>query len=226
MTGSETKYERLAEHFVEDQRSVLGDRARQLAGGVSGVQVDGDGSVTIEGDGRAAINSLVETFQSMFGGNVERSIRDAASELDQAVDVPATLVVDTELRGFTEHRKGDSWEVANELGEVPSQPGVWAVLFGFGTVESPATEFDVTPIAERRGIPLDASASVHEAWAEQKRKESGLRIATGHTWVGADEIPNGLLSNAAENLVGSLKTARDRYSADHTRLIVWLRYLF
>lgn len=224
MRASGDTYEQLAEYFLEEQQGILGEQASQIADGVSGIHVDGDGTVEIEGDGKDAIDRLSEEFRSMFGTNIEESMLTAADKLDHAVELPSSLGLERELRGYTEYRDDDDWHAVDAVQDVEPQPDVWTRLFGFGTPEESPSEFDGQPIAERRGVPLDASETVYEAWIEQKEAESGSLMATGHTWVTAGEIPETLLSKAASDLVSSLLTTKDRYGPDRARLVVWLRY--
>ena len=86
-----TSYERLARLFIEDQRSVLGDRAAQIANGVEGVEVQDDGSVVLQGPGRVAVGRLTEEFTDVFGGSVTQSMQTAARQLDHPVAVPSAL---------------------------------------------------------------------------------------------------------------------------------------
>lgn len=222
--SSRDKYEQLVEHFLAEQETVLGDQAKRLADDVSGVQVSDDGSVDIQGDGPGAVGRVAEEFRDMFGQNVEQSVLNAAQELDQPIEVPPSMDFDRALQGFTEYKKAESWHAEDELGDVEPQPEIWAKLFGFGTEGTPVSELDVAPIAEGRGVPMDASDSVHEAWIEQKREENGIKIATGHTWITADEIPESIISKATEELLGTLIAAKQRFGPDRARLIVWLRY--
>lgn len=224
MTSGE-RYERLAELFIEHQRTVLGDRATRLADGVGDVRVGEDGTVAIEGDGADAIGRLADEFRDLFGANVEESIRAAARELERPVEVPPSLARGRELRGFTEYEGDDDWQVLDELENIEPQPAVWNGLFGFGEGEAADREFDAAPIAAGRGIPLDASDPVHEAWIEQKRDRNGLKTATGHTWVTAGEIPDRILFEADDSLVSRLLAAENRYGPDRARLIVWLEYV-
>lgn len=222
--SSGDKYEQLVEHFLADQQAVLGDQAKRLADDVSGVQVSDDGSVDVRGDGPDAVGRVAEKFRDVFGQNVEESVLSAAREVDHAVEVPPGLGVDRELRGYTEYKKDGSWHVADELGDVEPQSEVWPRLFGFGTEETPAPAVDVTPIAHGRGVPMDASDTVHEAWIEQKREENGIKVATEHTWITAGEVPDAIVSKATEELLGTLMAAKQRFGPDRARLIVWLRY--
>ncbi len=223
MKSAGDTYEELAERFLEEQRSVLGEQAGRIADGVSGVRVNGDSAVTLDGDARETVDRLAREFRDMFGANVEESFLSAIGDFDHAVELPPSVDIDRELCGYTEYRQNGDWHAVEELDDVEPQPSVWAMLFGFGT-EGDTAELDGQPIAERRGVPLDASDAVHDAWIEQTEDENGLLMATGHTWLTAAEIPDTLFARASSDLVGTLLATSERYGPDRARLVVWLRY--
>lgn len=218
------EYERLATRFVDGQRSILGVQAGRIADGIEGVQVDADGRVRIDGCGKRALTGLCEEFRSVLGDGVENSLLEAARELDQPVALPPSLSIDCDLAGYLEYRNGEEWEAADSLDSVDLEQEVWAHLCGFDTVDGTGPETADGPIAEERGVPMDASEQVYEAWLEQKRAEEGIKVATGHTWLTADEIPESALSRAADDLLEAMGRAKERFGPDSARLILWLRY--
>lgn len=222
MRDSGDKYEELAAHFIEEQQTVPSEQAGAIADGLSGVHVADDGAVTLTGDRREALVRLSREFNNLFGTNVAEAILAAADRLDHPVALPASLGLDRSLNGYAEYRDEREWHTADQVTNVKPQPAVWARLFGFGAASELAV--DGAPIAERRGVPLDASNAVHEAWIEQRDAVREPAITTGHTWISASEIPDRILSKAASGLVSGLTAAKDRYGPDRARLVVWLRY--
>lgn len=219
--GKPDRYEQVATRFVEDQQTVLGTRAWRLADGIDGIVVD-DRTINVDCDGRVALHRLCREFQSLFGANVEDCVLEAAETLDRPIELPPSLAVDRQLRGYIEHKPAASWEAADEITAADPQPEIWERLFGFDTdADDHSTG---APIAAERGVPMDASDQVYDAWLEQKRAENGIKIATGHTWLTAGEIPDTILSKAADELVDPLRMAANRFGPDRTRLIAWVKY--
>lgn len=219
---SRDAYETLATAFVEEQQDVLGRQAVQLASSVDGLSVADDGAMEITADGKQVIDRLCDQFVGMLGVNIEDSVEQAAGKLDRPVELPASLLSDRELRGYIEYRATESWVATDEFAHPEPQPELRGQLVGVEPDEHD-DEGAASPLAPYRGVPMDASEQVYEAWLDQKRTRSGIKTATGHTWLTATEIPGRLLSLAPDELVQPLRTTTDRFGADRTRLVVWLR---
>jgi len=222
MQAAGDTYEQLATYVLAEQQRVLGAQASQIVDGISGIHVDADGAVAIDGDGKAAIGRLAQEFRALFGTNVDEALLTAIVTLDHAVELPASLDLEHAVRGYTEYRDGTNWQTAAAFEDVEPEPTVWRRLFGFDLTDDATSAGDGEPIAARRGVPLDASDTVHDAWCAQADTDSIM--ATGHTWVTAAEIPDRLTATATSDLVRHLLATTEQYGPDCARLIVWLRY--
>lgn len=80
----------LAEALIEDQQSVFGAQAIEIAQEVDGLWVEESGEVAVCGDGKATVGDLAEAYVATFGRAAGSSLRITASEFDD-LDLPATL---------------------------------------------------------------------------------------------------------------------------------------
>lgn len=85
-------YAALAEALIDNQKQVFGQQAEQVADNVSGISVTG-GSVSITGDGKQVVSSLVDEYADMFGKSAASSLRIAASNADVDVELPENLQI-------------------------------------------------------------------------------------------------------------------------------------
>lgn len=82
-------YEDLTRRLVEDQEQVLGEEAIKAAEQVAGIQVS-DGSVQ-QVDGIDAVEELVDQYEAIMGPAALTSLRIAAKDYDDELDLPAKL---------------------------------------------------------------------------------------------------------------------------------------
>jgi hypothetical protein len=85
-------YEHLVGRLVETQRSLLGQRAVDIAQSIEGLTVTDDGTVSaMTGDRRAVVARLVDRYVSVLGGPAEQRLRSAATEFEDEVVLPENL---------------------------------------------------------------------------------------------------------------------------------------
>ncbi len=78
-----TKIEEMAVRIIKEQELIIGPIAWSEARHVPGLQIpEGQSSaVTIEGDGRAVIDSLVGQYERLFGRASREACRDAVASI-------------------------------------------------------------------------------------------------------------------------------------------------
>lgn len=83
-----TGHDEVATAIITGQQKLMGAVAITLAQKVSGVQVDGSGSASIEGDGDTAVDGLVKAYSSLTGAlGVRMCFASAQGELQRHPDV-------------------------------------------------------------------------------------------------------------------------------------------
>jgi uncharacterized protein YbjQ (UPF0145 family) len=85
-------YEHLAGRLIETQRSLLGQRAVDIAQDVDGLTVTAGGNVTdVVDDDRDVIGTLVDRYVSVLGRPAQQRLQSAATEFEAEVVLPANL---------------------------------------------------------------------------------------------------------------------------------------
>lgn len=74
--------EQIAQKIIEQQENIIGPVAVEQARQVSGLAIDWpEHAVTIEGDGRAAIDKLMKQYKELFGQIAEQVSKEAVANL-------------------------------------------------------------------------------------------------------------------------------------------------
>lgn len=85
-------YEALIEDLVAAQADIFGAAAVEMAQEVEGLALDEDGTVErIEGDGVRVVDDLVSTYVADLGGAATVTLKSAAGDHADRVELPAAL---------------------------------------------------------------------------------------------------------------------------------------
>ena len=85
-------YEHLAGRLIETQRSLLGQRAVDIAQSVDGLSVTDDGTVAdVADEDREVLAALVDEYTAVLGQPAESRFRAAISEFEDEVVLPENL---------------------------------------------------------------------------------------------------------------------------------------
>ncbi|MFC6975493.1 HalOD1 output domain-containing protein [Halomicroarcula sp. GCM10025709] len=108
-------YEHLVGRLVETQRSLLGQRAIDIAQSIEGLTVTDDGTVaSMTGDRRAVVERLVDSYVSVLGAPAEQRLRSAATEFEAEVVLPENLGGPTEAPADTTEEAAGTVEDAGD----------------------------------------------------------------------------------------------------------------
>lgn len=90
-----TKIEEIAVRIIREQELIIGPIAWSEARSVTGLHVVDKSSVTIDGDPRTTIDTLVASYERLFGRAAREACREAAAsvlaDLSPA-EIPSSLV--------------------------------------------------------------------------------------------------------------------------------------
>lgn len=87
-------YEQVASQIVKDQEAIIGPLAFDQARKVNGIQIDLNGGIKINGNGKQILNDLVKIYSEFFGQASVEVCREAVRELGSAAtteDLPDIL---------------------------------------------------------------------------------------------------------------------------------------
>jgi hypothetical protein len=87
-------YEQVASQIVKDQEAIIGPLAFDQARKVNGIQIDLNGSVKINGNGKQILTDLVKVYSEFFGQASVEVCREAVREVGSEVtkeDLPDIL---------------------------------------------------------------------------------------------------------------------------------------
>ena len=87
-------FKQLIRAIIKGQESIIGPLAWSEAGKVSGITVT-DGEVSLSGDGKTIISSLVAQYKTLFGQASVEACKDAVRPLlpkMKDVDIPKSLL--------------------------------------------------------------------------------------------------------------------------------------
>jgi len=85
-------YEALIEDMVAAQADIFGAAAVEMAQGVEGLALDESGAVErLERDGVAVVDDLVSTYVADLGGAATVTLKSAADDHADRVDLPTAL---------------------------------------------------------------------------------------------------------------------------------------
>lgn len=85
-------YETLIEDLVAAQAEIFGDAAVEMAEQVDGLALDDDGTVwRLDRDGVRVVDDLVSAYVADLGGAATVTLKSAAGDHADQVELPATL---------------------------------------------------------------------------------------------------------------------------------------
>lgn len=85
-------YETLIEDLIASQRDIIGKEAVNVARGVDGLEIGGDGSVErVHGDPIAVVDALVGAYVDDLGGAATVTLKNAAGGYADDLDLPAAI---------------------------------------------------------------------------------------------------------------------------------------
>lgn len=85
-------YEALIEDLVATQTDIFGAAAVEMAADVEGLELGEDGTVErLDGDGVQVVEDLVSTYVSDLGGAATVTLKSAAGDHADRVELPAAL---------------------------------------------------------------------------------------------------------------------------------------
>lgn len=85
-------YEVLIEDLVAAQAEIFGDAAVEMAEQVDGLALDDDGTVRqLDGDGVRVVDDLVSAYVADLGGAATVTLKSAAGDHADRVELPAAL---------------------------------------------------------------------------------------------------------------------------------------
>lgn len=129
-------YEHLAGRLIETQRSLLGQRAIEIAQSVEGLSVNNDGTVVdVTDDDREVIGALVDTYVAEIGQPAMSRLQSASAEFEDEVVLPENL-------------------------DGPSDPTISDSDRTEGTTEESSTENHITENLEERKNTTDTGTVV------------------------------------------------------------------
>lgn len=85
-------YEVLIEDLVAAQAEIFGDAAVEMAEQVDGLALDDDGTVRqLDGDGVRVVDDIVSAYVADLGGAATVTLKSAAGDHADRVELPAAL---------------------------------------------------------------------------------------------------------------------------------------